>query len=296
MKRAEKIILAAGAGVLCMGVVLSLAAFAMGGRPSTLRVSRDGVQVSRYDSADGGFGLIQGSSNDTQKAPSAPSIADVSGNTSAPTQTDGWTEYVLSSSDRFDVETGLCELVVKAGEPGSDPVLRVQNIQENWMRWKTDEGWLEIDLCTDLNGLQVPQDAKAELILPLDITKGLKLTSEMAGVQVSGFALEKLEADAELGGIEITDTTAQSASFSAEMGNVIFTGNLTGYIEADTEMGSVELNIPRPQQYSWKIETEMGSVTIDGQKFGAGTRQNNGNTTPVFDLETEMGDITVNFS
>lgn len=296
MKRAEKMILAAGAGVLCVGVMLSMAAFAMGGRPSTLQVDRDGVQVKRSEVGTIGFGLIQGSSDDTQKAPSAPSVADTSGDSSAPVQTDGWTEYELPSADRFDVESGLCELVVKTGEAGSQPVLRVQNIQENWMRWKTDEGWLEIDLCTDLRGLQVPDNAKAELILPPDMTKGLKLKSEMASVRASGFTLDKLEADAELGSIEITDTTAYSASFNAEMGNVTFTGDLPGYTEADTEMGGIELNISRPASYSWEIETEMGSVTIDGQKFGAGTRQKNGTATPMFDLETEMGDITVNFS
>lgn len=296
MKRAEKMILAAGAGVVCVGLVLSLAAFAMGGRPASMVVERDGIEVRRNESGNVAFGMIQGSSDDTQKVPSAPSVADESANSPSVAQVDGWTEYELPSSDRFDIESGMCELVVKTGEAGSAPVLRVQNIQENWVRWKQDEGWLEIELCTDLHGLQVPEDAKAELILPPDSTTGLKLKSEMSGIQVSGFTLEKLEADAELGGIEITDTTAQNASFSAEMGNVIFTGNLTGYIEADTEMGSVELNIPRPQQYSWQVETEMGSVTIDGQEFGAGARQKNGNTAPVFDLETEMGSITVNFS
>lgn len=296
MKRAEKMILAAGAGVLCVGVVLSLAAFAMGGRPASMVVDKDGIQVRRYDATGGAFGLIQGSSDDTQKVPSAPSVANESSNSPATTQTDGWSEYVLSASDRFDIESGMCELVVKTGEPGSDPVLRVQNIQDNWIRWKQDEGWLEIDLCTELHGAQVPENAKAELILPPDTTKGLKLTSEMSSVQASGFALEKLEADAEMGSIEITDITAQNASFSAEMGSITFTGNLTGYIEADTEMGGIELNIPRPQQYSWQVETEMGSVTIDGQEFGAGARQKSGDTAPVFDLETEMGDITVNFS
>lgn len=297
MKRVEKMILAAGAGVLCMGVVLSVAAFAMGGRPSSMVVQNGMLRVERWDAhAPSSFSPQQGADSPVSVPSGVSSQPGTDSSVSSPIEVDGWTEYALSAADRFDVETGLCELVVKAGEPGSEPVLRVQNIQENWVRWRTDEGWLEIDLCTDLHGAQVPKNAKAELILPPESTRALKLQSEMASIQAGGFTLEKLEADAELGSIVITDTTAQSASFSAEMGDVTFTGDLPGYTEADTEMGGIELNIPRPQQYGWQIETEMGSVTIDGQEFGSGTRQKNGSGTPMFDLETEMGSITVNFS
>lgn len=282
MKKAEKMILACGAGVLCVGVLLSLTAFAMGGRPASMVMDSGGLRVERWDA--------------NVHAPQSLAQQQGTGTSLPPIQADGWAEYELPSSGWFDIENGMCELVVKAGEAGSAPVLRVQNIQENWMRWKQDEGWLEIELCTDLHAMQMPDDAKAELILPPDTTKGLKLKSEMSGIQASGFVLEKLEAEAGMGSIEITGITAQDASFSAEMGSVAFTGDLTGTIEADAEMGSIELHIPRPQQYSWQADAEMGSVTIDGQKFGAGTRQKNGTGMPMFDLESRMGDITLDFS
>ncbi len=282
VKRAEKIILASGAGVLCVGVLLSLVAFVMGGRPASMVIDNDGLRVERWDAH--------------VHAPESLSQQGTGNSISAPAQTDGWSEYELPAAGLFDVEAGMCELVVKPGEPGSAPVLRVQNMQKNWMRWKTDTGWLEIDLCTDLHGLRVPDNVKAELILPPDTTKELKIASEMADVQICGLSLETLRADAQMGNIEITDTTAQNASFDAEMGNVSFTGCLAGRIEANTEMGNVELKISRPQRYSWQIESEMGSVTIDGQKFEAGTRQKNGEGLPFFDLETEMGDVTVDFT
>ena len=185
MKRVEKMILAAGAGVLCMGVVLSVAAFAMGGRPSSMVVQNGMLRVERWDAhapssfsslwrcrrswsrrverwdahAPSSFSPQQGADSPVSVPSGVSSQPGTDSSVSSPLEVDGRTENALSAADRFDVETGLCELVVKAGEPGSEPVLRVQNIQENWVRWRTDEGWLEIDLCTDLHGAQVPKNA-----------------------------------------------------------------------------------------------------------------------------------------
>lgn len=337
MKRAEKMILAAGAGVVCVGLVLSLAAFAMGGRPASMVVERDGIEVRRNESGNVAFGMIQGSSDDTQKVPSAPSVADESANSPSVAQVDGWTEYELPSSDRFELEAGACKVTVKMGEAGTDPVLRVKNVPQDKVLWKQDEGWLEIELCSHFNGndiQEISEHREAELILPPEVVR-LKLKSAAGSITADGFALEYLEAEAAAGSVTITNTTASGASFEAEAGSVsfsgalsgnveaevqagsidittsstvekasfstqagsvTFTGGLSGILEADAEMGSIEINLPRPQQYSWKIETELGSVTIDGQKFGSGARQQGGSGSPVFDLETEVGGITVNFS
>lgn len=117
----------------------------------------------------------------------------------------------------------------------------------------------------------------------------------------AGTALDALDLSTEFGDIEVDAAiTARSAELSTSMGDINCRSLQAGELDAESDMGDVNLHLPGSQEeYNWDLETNMGALTVDGQKQSSGMGEISalgGYGPNNVKAQADMGDIQVHFS
>lgn len=116
----------------------------------------------------------------------------------------------------------------------------------------------------------------------------------------AGTAVDTLDLSTEFGDIEVDAAiTARSAELSTSMGDINCRSLRAGELDAESDMGDVILHLPGGQEeYNWDLETNMGALTVDGQKQSSGMGEISalgGYGPNNVKAQADMGDIQVHF-
>lgn len=208
-------------------------------------------------------------------------------------------KVTVTPGDAFRVEYGLCtEPVIETAADGTLTIR--EKAEEHW--------WDDIHFSQTIKPylrVTVPEGTELGLVF---------VTVDVGDMEISQLTLGALHVDADVGDLKLQALTVQGAAeLSADVGNMdcremavagavkmeadtgdlSFDGSAAG-VDADTDVGDVTLTLPGPAaDWAMELETDVGSVTVDGADQGKRYASNGGQ----YRLEagSDTGDVTVEF-
>ena len=208
-------------------------------------------------------------------------------------------EITVAPGDAFHVEYGLC----------NEPEIDTTDDGTLTIREKANDHWWD--------GIHFTQESKP--YVNVTVPEGTVLTLvdvnvDVGDVEVSRLELGALHVDADVGDLKLQGVTVQGAvDLSADVGNAdcremtvtgvvtieIDTGDISfggsaASIDAETDVGNVTLLLPGAAvNWAMELETDVGSVTVDGADQGKRFESRSGQYHA--EAETDTGDVTVEF-
>lgn len=292
MKRGIKICLALAGTLFALGLTLNLVGTAMGGRRESNRYFEDRWEEISYDREWGPIlvgsdGIHIGGENGIHVDSGGVSIGGDSGIHVG--HGDAGEKQVLESgklegitSVEVDVDCG--DLRLQKGEEFA--VSLGWNLRNYTMRYQVENGVLKVE-DESWGGGKWGDNFNVECKMILTVP--------------AEWALDVLRLSTEFGDIEVdVDITAGEVDLSTSMGDVVCRSLQARDLEAKSDMGDVVIHLPGEQEeYTWDLETSMGTLTVDGQtqNSGMGDITALGGDGPNYvEAEAAMGDIQIHFS
>lgn len=162
-------------------------------------------------------------------------------------------------------------------------------------------------------------DGRLNISQPQKVRLGLMdmdLSSEKSKVALSipkGTVLKSLNADLDMGSMEIYDISSDKLDLNVDMGSVNGSGLTIGNAKIYSNMGNVELGVRDIKDltassdmgnvtitsgkdlsnYAFSCSADMGSISINGKKV-SNDYEKDGSEGNV-DISTDMGNVTVNY-
>lgn len=201
------------------------------------------------------------------------------------------------SSIQLDVDLG--EVTIAAGD---DYLVEI----ESWGKGYQVDHWYSGDtLMIEDNdsGIQLIPDSFGSNIT-IYVPAGtwlddLYVDLDLGSLTLAGLQMRNAEIDLDLGSVTGEALTITgSLDVDADLGEVVLFGDLGEYIEVDADLGSVQLGLTRPaSEYSWELEADMGSVTVDGkkQRLDDDHEAAGGYGSRVIEVDADLGSVTVDF-
>ena len=192
----------------------------------------------------------------------------------------------------FNVQVGHLELTLgddfALNSDGCDGVL-VDSTRENGV-WKL-KVWSEHN-----HSQNHGSDDTVEVVLPRDAWyDAVELECSAGAITGEELACGNLEVDVQAGSVQLRRVQADSMDLSADAGSVDVSGTVNDTAKVEVNAGSVTLRTPRPEQYGYALECNMGQVELFGDissaVYGRGTE--NEDLRPFFDLEVNTGKAMV---
>lgn len=135
-----------------------------------------------------------------------------------------------------------------------------------------------------------------EVVLPRDTWYDtVDLECSAGAITGEELACGKLEVDVQAGSVQLRRVQTDSMDLSADAGSVDVSGTVTGTAAMEVNAGSVTLRTPKPEQYGYSVECNLGSVDLFGDVSTALYNRNvqNQDVRPFFDLEVNTGKAVV---
>ncbi len=167
-----------------------------------------------------------------------------------------------------------------------------KNIQE---KFDEKEGKWEIEIHAKKHRQDNPTNT-IQLVLPPDLIE-FSTEVSMGEMEMKGISANKIDINANMSDVTFEGISANKSHIETNMGNIEGTATLNGKVEIDCSMGDVQLNVANKTEYGYKIENEMGTVTIDERKYEGVLKDVKINTQAplLFDVDCSMGDVTIEF-
>lgn len=131
----------------------------------------------------------------------------------------------------------------------------------------------------------------------LDV-KQLHLVNSMGQLVCGDTKADVAVFETDLGDSAITGFSGRVCELNVNLGHISFAGEATEEFKAESELGSIEAIVPRPANYGWSMEADLGHVSLDGTQASGLSSANTGNTgaKPFFDLKSGLGSVEVTFA
>lgn len=146
-----------------------------------------------------------------------------------------------------------------------------------------------IDVNLDMGSLEMEGMTVSDLSVDLD----------MGGLNIKDCTIAKGDCDLDMGSLDIDNCVIGSFTVDLDMGGLDTKGLcVMDTFTADLDMGSANLNIneatpdKEPISYGYKLETEMGTVDIDGDKKG---KEYKTSGDADIDVSCDMGSISISY-
>lgn len=189
----------------------------------------------------------------------------------------------------LEFDLGGAEVTVRGGESFSLEVLH-GSLRKNQVQngvWMLENG------VKDLSGAEivvtVPQDQVLDR-LNLEVGAG-KLNLENLHCKTAEFEVG-------VGSLNAAGVTVEERSdLTVELGQLQLDGSLLGRTAVQCEMGDVTLNLEKPAEYGYRVTSDMGSVSIDGQSYGGmGTElEMMRDASNFYEIDCDMGSVNLEF-
>lgn len=88
------------------------------------------------------------------------------------------------------------------------------------------------------------------------------------------------------------------SDIEVDLGQATLSGLFEKDVRLNVSTGSIELKAQRPEEYGYRLETDAGSVEIDGKELsGFGVEQSYQEDAPViFDIACDLGEVVIDFT
>lgn len=127
-------------------------------------------------------------------------------------------------------------------------------------------------------------------------TKKLEVDCGVGVFSCDDVAAEDVNISGGVGNVECDDVTFGGLELDGGVGDVSIKGTLTGKTEVSAGMGNVDLDVNgKKDDYNVKVETGLGSIYIDGEKYKDSDFYNNSESN-LIDIEGGIGTIHVDFN
>lgn len=266
MKKAIKICLALAGTLFALGLVLHLAGTAMGGRRECLQYYED--RWENISHSDWGHILVNSDG------------VHIGGESGIHVDSDG-----VSIGGEHGIQVGHHggnghwgkKQALESGELTGINAIEVDvDCGDIWIQ----EGeTLAVSLDWNLNNYTMSYEVKDGVLKVKDESLGshnssfdVDIACKVLITVPSGTALDKLELSTDMGDIEVDAAiTAKKANLSTDLGDVNCLGLQAKELKAESDLGDVELHLPDgKEEYTWKLETNMGELTENGEKRSGG--------------------------
>ena len=192
----------------------------------------------------------------------------------------------------FNVQAGHLELTLgddfALNSDGCDGVL-VDSTRENGV-WKL-KVWSEHN-----HSQNHGSDDTVEVVLPRDAWyDAVELECSAGAITGEELACGNLEVDVQAGSVQLRRVQADSMDLSADAGSVDVSGTVNDTAKVEVNAGSVTLRTPRPEQYGYALECNMGQVEMFGEVSSSLYKRvvENEELHPFFALEVNTGKAVV---
>ena len=271
MKTFYRVICAAAAICIGLGVLMGGVGFAMGGRPYDLMYSDGGWH--RGWSPMWGSGLW---GSDTVEA-----------------------SYTGVTKLEFDL--GLSEVEIRQGDEFSVKAQRVNAKQ--FRTWQDGSTWKIECPNNEQRGWNRSYSGKNAPFITITLPKGfvaeeLELEMGMGSLTADGLAARESGLFVGMGEMVLKNFTSGDCDMEVGMGTMEITGLITGRSTINCGMGTAELKLSgNADEYGYTATVGMGSVTVGGESVGGlgGDVSRNTGAANRFDIDCGMGTVEITF-
>lgn len=311
--RHGKGLLRMAAGFAVLGIVLFVAGFCLGGRPTNIRIfwEHGGPRVEYRESGwDGSDTVAAASSAPVDRAEDSVAYIeepdDVPSSGFATEQADA-TDRETAINANYELPDGtvnLQELIINAAgdevyiEIGDD--WNIYDEQGNFYTSKVTNHKWKIE---STKKRTAGQRTQLIVTVPKDFYwEKISLTLGAGELTADGLLCGKMDMEVGAGEVELHHFTCLTeSSWEVGAGSILVDGGqIAGETDIECAMGSVELNILRPESYGYSIECAMGSVEVDGESHSglavSREKDRKDSVETFYDIECGMGSVTVSFT
>ena len=198
-----------------------------------------------------------------------------------------------SGVEKLDINMAVGDVVIEQGSTfnvdfkGHEDLLPEVTLKDNKLSIKQKK---DIKLRpTNLNNLK----SNLTVTVPSSVTlKELEADLDMGDLDISEVACGKLKADLSMGNLEINDVEAEKIEADNDMGDCKIYNAKFDDLTADCDMGNLKLKLTdSSDNYGIHAKCDMGNVTIDGDDEGNNYSSSGDKT---ISLKVAMGNIDVN--
>lgn len=232
---------------------------------------------------------------------------------------ENWYQVSAKEVTGLHLELGAGSFTIEEKETSDDNIdIRIEGIGS--CNYSVKSGTLHIEgfkginvVGNDVNfnniTLRLP---KGQVLDKIDVEVGAGLMT-MTGLKVKGLdaeigagelKLERIETEELLmeigaGRLEASEMAVTDAEITVSMGECVYEGNITGNLDAECDMGNIDLKIDgKETDHNYQVECAAGNIAIGGLSFSAlaAERNVNNNAASDFDIECNMGNISIRFT
>lgn len=220
-----------------------------------------------------------------------------------------------------DVKIGIGHICLRTGEDfdlqlesegadkyGTEYELHYEVVNGKLHIWSTPRS-LETDGEGQISAsvvITVPKDWKLEMVDLKTSMGNIEAENIMAGkvdaensmgnVSLENIVADEIDAEISMGDVSAEQISTRKLSISNKMGNVTLRGALAEKTDLATSMGRISVNADcAAVDCTYKLETSMGDITVDGQSFDSKAEKQSGSLY-VLKAENSMGNIDVQFA
>ncbi|MCM1172226.1 MAG: DUF4097 family beta strand repeat-containing protein [Clostridium sp.] len=159
----------------------------------------------------------------------------------------------------------------------------------NSLTTKLDMGGIEVSDAA-INNMDIDLDMGSLSITDCTINK-IDADLDMGSMDITGCVIGQIDADLDMGGIDILNTDISSADVSLDMGGLDMSDtHIEDRLTADLDMGNATISLTGNARCGFDLDCDMGSVTINGANMGR-AYNDSGNT--MIEIDCDMGSITI---
>ncbi|MDD3167886.1 MAG: DUF4097 family beta strand repeat-containing protein [Eubacteriales bacterium] len=126
--------------------------------------------------------------------------------------------------------------------------------------------------------------------------KTLKVDADSGDVTLTDATFDRGELSLNFGQLTAEGITSNGLKAESDSGDIDLQGQLLGLTDVTCDMGKVTINPGAPRdQFNYDLNTDMGSVSIEGDRVSGSMAVNNASAKNTLKLTTDMGDISVIF-
>ncbi len=285
MKRTLKLCLALAGGFLMLGLVCTAVGALMGGRADSDRYFREKWSGSPWDDAlervEDLFDHAEQLDRHQEEL-----LGHIPGSKGSGSYGESGGTYPISLDDitAVQVDVDCADIRVQEGETPS--VDLNWNLSNYAIGYEIEEGTLKVT-SESWGHSQLPDNFHIDCTVLLTLPAGTRL--------------DRLELSTDMGDVEAQAAlTVNEAELSTDLGDVICQNLLADTLEAETDLGDVELHLPgKRADYYWELETNMGELSIDGEKQSGGMGElfcRGGNGEKQIEAGSSLGNVELWFS
>lgn len=210
----------------------------------------------------------------------------------------------------YPKDTKLKNITIHSGAADLD----FKDLTAEETEFDLDFGKLELSNIT-ANNITVEMDSGDCSMNGIKAADHLTVTNKFGRTTLDGAEMKSLKVDADSGDVSLTNTTFEQGDLSlnfgkltakgmtsqglkaeSDSGDVNLQGKLLGLTDVSCDMGKVTINPGAPRdQFNYELNTDLGSVSIEGDKVSGSMAINNPSAQNTLKVATDMGDISIIF-